>query len=57
MHVHALVNTRDTLGETPQLFGAVAAIGAFHFMRAELGPATEAIAEMRRHTSASSGAA
>jgi predicted ATPase len=38
----------DTLGETPQLFGAVAAIGAFHFMRAELGPATAAIAEMRR---------
>jgi predicted ATPase len=38
----------DTLGENPQLFGAVAAIGAFHFMRAELGPATEAIAEMRR---------
>ena len=38
----------DTLGENPQLFGAVAAIGAFHFMRAELGPATDAIEEMRR---------
>ena len=37
-----------TLGENPQYFGAAAAIGAFHFMRAELGPATEAIAEMRR---------
>lgn len=38
----------DRLGETPELFGAVAAISAFHFMRAELAPADEAIQEMQR---------
>jgi hypothetical protein len=38
----------DSLGENPQLFGAVAGIGAYHFMRAELAPAHEAIAQMQR---------
>ena len=38
----------DQLGENPQLFGSVCGIGAFHFMRAELQPANEAIEQMRR---------
>jgi predicted ATPase len=38
----------DSLGENPQLFGAVAGIGAYHFMRAELAPAHEAIEQMQR---------
>lgn len=38
----------DSFGDNPQLFGAVAAIGAYHFMRAELAPALEATEQMQR---------
>ena len=38
----------EQLGEDPQLFGIVVGIGAFHFMRAELSRASEAIKRMQR---------